>query len=83
MSKPDACCGSGGSYVLTHFDTSTEIAKRKIEDVTVTAADTVTTGCPACVMQLFDNVHRFGNKQEVRHYVSVLAESYRSEEEAR
>jgi glycolate oxidase iron-sulfur subunit len=79
MSKPDACCGSGGSYVLTHFGTATEIAKRKVEDANRTEADTVTTGCPACMMQLMDNVHRFGKGQEIRHYISVLAESYRRE----
>lgn len=82
MSAPDACCGSGGSYVLTHFGTSTEIAERKVQDANRTGADTVTTGCPACMMQLFDNIHRFGNTQQVRHYVSLLAESYRNEKAA-
>jgi len=79
MSAPDACCGSGGSYVLTHFGTSTDIAERKVLDAGRTGADTVTTGCPACMMQLFDNIHRFGQTQQVRHYVSLLAESYRNE----
>jgi glycolate oxidase iron-sulfur subunit len=79
MTKADACCGSGGSYLLTHFGTATEIAKRKIDDVNRTEADTVTTGCPACMMQLMDNVSRFGKEQQVRHFVSVLAESYRKE----
>jgi glycolate oxidase iron-sulfur subunit len=82
LSQPDACCGSGGSYVLTHFGTSTEIARRKVKDVNQTRAETVTTGCPACMMQLFDNVNRFGEGQQVRHYVSVLAESYRREKAA-
>jgi glycolate oxidase iron-sulfur subunit len=83
MAKPDACCGSGGSYVLTHFGTATEIAKRKVDDVNKTGAETVTTGCPACMMQLMDNVHRFGQGQEIKHYVSLLAESYRKEHEAK
>jgi glycolate oxidase iron-sulfur subunit len=82
MSQPDACCGSGGSYVLTHFGTSTEIAERKVNDAGRTGADTVTTGCPACMMQLFDNLHRFGKTQQVRHYISLLAESYRNEKAA-
>ncbi len=82
MSQPDACCGSGGSYVLTHFGTSTDIAERKVNDANRTGADTVTTGCPACMMQLFDNLHRFGKTQQVRHYVSLLAESYRNEKAA-
>jgi glycolate oxidase iron-sulfur subunit len=81
MAKPDACCGSGGSYVLTHFETSSDIAARKAADAASTGADTITTGCPACMMQLLDSSHRFGGTQKVRHYISVLAESYRAERE--
>ena len=79
MTRADACCGSSGSYVLTHFDTSVAIAKRKIDDANQTEADTIATGCPACIMQLVDNVQRFGHQQQVRHYISILAESYRKE----
>jgi glycolate oxidase iron-sulfur subunit len=31
------------------------------------------------MMQLVDNVQRFGHQQQVRHYISILAESYRKE----
>jgi glycolate oxidase iron-sulfur subunit len=79
MSKPDACCGSGGSYGLTHIATSSEIGKRKAADVAATGATTVTTGCPACMMQLLDTTHRFGTTPRVRHYISLLAEAYRGE----
>ena len=79
MSAPDACCGSGGSYVLTHFQTASTIGRKKAEDIDRTGADTVSVGCPACMMQLLDNVHRFGASQDVTHYISLLAESYRRE----
>ncbi|MBV5317921.1 MAG: (Fe-S)-binding protein [Desulfobulbaceae bacterium] len=79
MSAPDACCGSGGSYVLSHYETSSIIGRKKAEDIKRTAADTVSVGCPACMMQLLDNVHRAGGQQEVVHYISLLAESYRKE----
>jgi glycolate oxidase iron-sulfur subunit len=81
MSKPDACCGSGGSYLLTHYETSKNIAKRKVADINQTQADYVTTGCPACMMQLLDHVGRFGNGQKIKHYISLLAESYRKEKQ--
>jgi glycolate oxidase iron-sulfur subunit len=81
MSKPDACCGSGGSYSLTHIATSSDIARRKAEDAAATGASTVATGCPACMMQLLDSTHRFGRTQRIRHYISLLAESYRVERE--
>jgi glycolate oxidase iron-sulfur subunit len=79
MSAPDSCCGSGGSYVLSHFQTASTIGRKKAEDIDRTGADTVSVGCPACMMQLLDNVHRFGAEQEVTHTISLLAESYRRE----
>ncbi len=79
MTKPDACCGSGGSYVLTHYETSKSIGSRKISDINNTGADEVLTGCPACIMQLIDQIGRFGKGQKVRHYISLIAESYRRE----
>jgi len=30
-------------------------------------------------MQLLDNVHRAGGQQEITHFISLLAESYRKE----
>lgn len=83
MHQADACCGSGGSYVLTHFDTSTDIARRKVENAGKTGARVIATGCPACMMQLLDNVNRFGDGQTVTHYISLLAQSYRSGGSAR
>ncbi len=79
MAAPDACCGSGGSYVLSHYKTSSTIGQKKAEDIKNTQADTVSTGCPACMMQLLDNVNRCGGTQDVVHYISLLAESYRKE----
>jgi glycolate oxidase iron-sulfur subunit len=81
MAKPDACCGSGGSYFLTHAETSGSISESKATDAAATGASTITTGCPACMMQLLDSTHRYGSKQRVRHYVSLLAEAYRAEKE--
>ncbi|OQX06552.1 MAG: iron-sulfur cluster-binding protein [Desulfobulbaceae bacterium A2] len=79
MAGADKCCGSGGSYVLTHYATSAEIANTKVANIAATGATTVTTGCPACMMQLLDQVGRFGQGQAVRHWASLLAASYRQE----
>ncbi len=82
MAAPDTCCGSGGSYVVSHYDTSASLGKNKAQDINQTGADTVSTGCPACMMQLLDNVSRHGKEQKVTHYISLLAESYRKEKAA-
>jgi glycolate oxidase iron-sulfur subunit len=79
MSAPDTCCGSGGSYVVSHYDTSASLGRNKAQDINQTGADTVSTGCPACMMQLLDNVSRYGQQQKVTHYISLLADSYRKE----
>ncbi|NVN90330.1 MAG: (Fe-S)-binding protein [Desulfuromonadales bacterium] len=79
MSAPDTCCGSGGSYVVSHYETASSIGRKKAEDIDKTGADTVSVGCPACMMQLLDNVNRFGKAQKTSHYISLLAESYRRE----
>lgn len=79
MAGADTCCGSGGSYLLTHRDTSRKISERKVMNINDSGATTVSTGCPACMMQLLDQVGRFGKGQQVTHYISLLAESYRKE----
>lgn len=83
MAAADTCCGSGGSYVVSHYDTSASIGKKKAESINDTGANVVSTGCPACMMQILDNVNRFGKKQETTHYISLLAESYRKEKTAK
>jgi glycolate oxidase iron-sulfur subunit len=79
MAGADTCCGSGGSYLLTHYETSKKIAERKVTNINSTDATIVSTGCPACMMQLLDQVGRFGKGQKVTHSISLLAESYRRE----
>jgi glycolate oxidase iron-sulfur subunit len=69
----------GGTYILTHYATGAEIGKKKAADMNNTGADVITTGCPGCAMQLLDLSHRHGSGKPVKHYVSLLAESYRKE----
>lgn len=77
MSKPDSCCGSGGSYTITHVETSLSITDRKMADIKKTGADLVVTGCPGCMMQLSEGLTRSGQNRRVMHYISLLAQSYR------
>ena len=77
MTKPDVCCGSGGSYTITHPETSMKIAGRKMADIRKTGADMVVTGCPGCMMQLSEGITKSGQELVVAHYISLLARSYR------
>lgn len=79
MENPDACCGMGGTYCISHYKTSKTIADRKMHDINKTEADMIVTGCPGCVLQLQNASQRSGKSHEVVHVVSLLAESYRKE----
>jgi len=43
------CCGSGGDLLASYQDLSLDIAKRKVEEILSTGAETVVTACPACI----------------------------------
>lgn len=83
MEKPDACCGGGGSYALTHPETSGAITRRKIADILKTGADRVVTGCPGCMMQLSGEGVKSGADLAVGHYISLLARAYREARKSR
>ncbi len=75
MAEPDACCGSGGSFLLTQYGASKEIAQRQVIDFNKTDAERVVTGCPAYMMQLLDHVGRFAQGQKINHCIFLLGES--------
>ena len=81
MALPDACCGSGGSYTVTHPETSLAITGRKMADIKKTGADRVITGCPGCMMQLSEGLTNAGQDRAATHYISLLVDSYRAARE--
>lgn len=79
MAEADRCCGGAGTFALTHHDVSMQILDRKIANAAATDADILTTGCPACRMQLSHGLTRYAGGQgprEVLHPVELLARAY-------
>ncbi|MHB1415149.1 MAG: (Fe-S)-binding protein [Chloroflexota bacterium] len=76
MRTPGACCGSAGSYGLTHPDISTTILDKRIAEALETDAQLIATGCPACRIQLEFGVRRAGHEVMVRHVSELLAAAY-------
>lgn len=83
LPEADWCCGSAGSQLITHYETSTKVMDRKIENLKLTAAEIITSGCPGCQMQLRTGVARHGLKVRVMHPVQILDQAYRNGEEER
>lgn len=75
MEEPGRCCGSGGSFGVTHYDLSLKILQHKIDDIARTGARIVITECPGCLIQLRDGLHQAGMDVEARHLVEILAEA--------
>ena len=76
MDKPNRCCGSAGSFSLTHYDLSMKIQQHKCDDIAQTGADIVATGCGSCIMQLTDGQKRFNGHANIKHTVEILSDAY-------
>jgi glycolate oxidase iron-sulfur subunit len=76
MPEADWCCGSAGSQLITHYDTSWKVLNRKLDNIAGTEARTLASGCPGCQMQLNTGLHRRGLPVRVVHPVTLLDEAY-------
>ena len=81
MNESDTCCGSAGTQLVTHYETSVGILERKMDNVAETEAEIIAAGCPGCQMQLGLGVKRRGLNMSVVHPSQLLAMAYRNEKE--
>lgn len=72
MKNPCRCCGLGGGLSISNYELSSEIGRLKAEAVRGSGADVVATGCPGCIVQLRDCLHRLGVDAMVKHVVELL-----------
>lgn len=76
LPEADWCCGSAGSQLITHYETSRKVLDRKIENLGSTRAEYLASGCPGCQMQLQAGVRRHGLKVDVVHPITLLDRAY-------
>ncbi|MCK5097598.1 MAG: (Fe-S)-binding protein, partial [Desulfobacteraceae bacterium] len=69
----DVCCGFGGSYSVDFPEISSEILKKKLDNVEASGADVLVTDCPGCVMQLSGGLDKRQSHIKVLHLVELLA----------
>ncbi|MFQ5458997.1 MAG: (Fe-S)-binding protein, partial [Myxococcota bacterium] len=79
LDGPDSawCCGSAGTYNLTHPDVSRAMLDRKMQAIIPLRPDVIATGNPGCIMQLKWGAARWGMDSRVCHPVELLARGYR------
>lgn len=76
LPESDWCCGSAGSQLITHYETSTQVLDRKMDNLESTQAKVIASGCPGCQMQLNTGIRRRGLDVRVVHPISLLDEAY-------
>jgi glycolate oxidase iron-sulfur subunit len=81
MPEADWCCGSAGSQLITHYETSTQVLDRKMNNLENTKAQVVASGCPGCQMQLNTGLQRRGINMRVVHPIALLDEAYEASDE--
>lgn len=79
MDEADWCCGSAGSQLITHPETSLKVLGRKMDNLEATGAQVVASGCPGCQMHLHVGVRRRSLDVEVIHPVVLLDRAYQQE----
>jgi glycolate oxidase iron-sulfur subunit len=75
MAGSDKCCGMGGSFNIYHYDLSSAIGTLKEHNIEATGCTTVSTGCPACMMQISDMLGKAGSPVKVRHPMELYAKA--------
>ena len=78
MAEADWCCGSAGSQLITHYQTSKLVLDRKMDHIESTQAQLVASGCPGCQMQLNVGVRQRKLPVQVVHPVMLLDQAYRA-----
>ena len=73
MEGADRCCGMGGTFNVYHYGSSMAINEPKSQAIIATAAQTVATGCPGCILQISDGLKQHGSSVKVLHTLELLA----------
>jgi glycolate oxidase iron-sulfur subunit len=76
LPEADWCCGSAGSQLISHYETSTRVLNRKMDNLESTQAEYIASGCPGCQMQLNVGIRQRGLSVQVVHPIVLLDRAY-------
>jgi len=78
LPESDWCCGSAGIYNITQPEQAGKLLERKVANLKKTGASCVATANPGCHLQLENGLRGSGVSMEVKHPMTLLAESIRA-----
>ncbi|MYA95923.1 MAG: (Fe-S)-binding protein, partial [Nitrospinae bacterium] len=79
LEESEWCCGSAGSYNLTHTEISMGLLDRKMGHVKDSGASVVCTGNPGCQIQIAFGARERGMDLRVAHPLILLDEAYEAD----
>ena len=82
LPEADWCCGSAGSYSLTHPKMAARVLERKMDHIAAAGVQAVATGNPGCLFQLALGAEQRGLAIRIVHPVQLLALAYTGREKA-
>lgn len=74
--ESDWCCGSAGTYNISHTDTANALLDRKMAHLAALQPQLIVTGNPGCILQLRQGVARHQLTARVVHPIEVIAQAY-------
>lgn len=81
LADADLCCGSAGTYNITHFETASELLDRKVANILASGARVVGVANPGCLLQIRYGLKRAGSSVRAEHPVTLLDEAWQAQTE--
>ena len=72
IADPERCCGSAGSYNLTHPEVAGELQRQKVRAILDADPDVVVSANPGCILQLAAGLGAAGSAVPVVHLMRFL-----------
>lgn len=82
LGDADLCCGSAGTYNVTHFESASQLLDKKVDAILATGAEVVGVANPGCLLQIRYGLERCASSVKAEHPVVLLNEAWKSENQS-
>ncbi len=72
LSRPDECCGFGGTFCVAEEAVSAKMGKDRVDDHLLNGAEYITAADMSCLMHMEGILNRKGSKVKVLHIAEIL-----------
>ena len=77
LSRPDECCGFGGSFAVGEPEVSVSMGRDRLADATAHDAEVLVSSDPSCLLHLESIAARNETRLRTMHIAELLEEATR------